>query len=40
MIFAPRGANASEISRRSHALFETAAAENLHLALVNLPQTC
>lgn len=39
VIFAPRGASASEISRRSHALFDAAAAANLHLALVNLPQS-
>ncbi len=39
VIFAPRGANASEVSQRSRDLFAAAAAENLHLALVNFPQS-
>ncbi|HVU10944.1 MAG TPA: aminotransferase class V-fold PLP-dependent enzyme [Phototrophicaceae bacterium] len=39
VIFAPAGSSASAISRRSRALFETAAAENLHLALANLPRS-
>jgi tyrosine decarboxylase/aspartate 1-decarboxylase len=39
VIFAPRGATASAISQRSRAIFEAAAAENLHLALANLPRS-
>ncbi len=39
VIFAPRGASAGEISRRSRAVFDAAAEENLHLALVNFPKS-
>lgn len=40
VIFAPQvpGARASQISQRSRAIFEAAAAENLHLALATLPR--
>lgn len=39
VIFAPHGATASAISQHSRSVFHSAAAENLHLALVNLPQS-
>ncbi len=39
VIFAPTGASASEISQRSRDVFDAAAAANLHLALVNFPQS-
>ena len=39
LIFAPSGTSASAISAKSRALFAAAAAENLHLALANLPQS-
>jgi tyrosine decarboxylase / aspartate 1-decarboxylase len=39
VIFAPQGTSASAISQRSHAIFESAARENLHLALVNFPKS-
>ena len=39
VIFAPCAASASAISQRSRAVFEAAAAENLHLALATLPQS-
>lgn len=39
VIFAPDEASASAISRRSRAVFEAAAAANLHLALVSFPQS-
>jgi glutamate/tyrosine decarboxylase-like PLP-dependent enzyme len=39
VIFAPRGTSASTISRRSRAIFDAAASENLHLALANFPQS-
>jgi len=37
VIWAPRGATATEVSSRSRALFDAAAAENLHLALAAFP---
>jgi len=39
VVFAPQGASASAISQRSRSIFHSAAAENLHLALVNLPKS-
>ncbi len=39
VIFAPSGSSASEISQRSRDLFDAAADANLHLALVNFPQS-
>lgn len=37
VIWAPRGINASEISRRSHAIFSAAALAGLHLAVASVP---
>lgn len=39
VIFAPQGASASEVSARSRAVFDAAAEQNLHLALVNFPRS-
>jgi glutamate/tyrosine decarboxylase-like PLP-dependent enzyme len=39
VIFAPQGASASAISAKSRALFEAAAAQNLHLALASFPKS-
>ncbi len=39
VIWAPQGKSASEISQRSKAFFEAAAAENLHLAVASFPKT-
>ncbi len=39
VIFAPSGSRASEISQRSRDVFDAAARANLHLALVNFPQS-
>lgn len=39
VVWAPKAKNAREISRLSKAIFEAAAAENLHLATVNLPRS-
>ncbi len=39
IIWAPRAAKASEISRRSQAIFEAAARKNLHLAVADFPKT-
>ncbi len=38
VVWAPRGASASEVSTRSRAVFDEAARSNLHLALANLPR--
>jgi len=37
VVWAPRGASASQISQRSQAIFEAAQAENLHLAVFKYP---
>jgi hypothetical protein len=37
VVWAPRAQSASEASAKSQAIFERAAANNLHLALVQLP---
>lgn len=39
VVWAPKAKNAREISRLSKAIFEAAAAENLHLAMANLPRS-
>ena len=39
VVWAPRGASASEVSARSQAVFEAAAREDLHLAVANFPRT-
>lgn len=39
VIWAPRGVSASEISRRSNAIFSAAASAGLHLAVASLPAT-
>ncbi|MGH3853908.1 MAG: pyridoxal phosphate-dependent decarboxylase family protein [Pseudonocardiaceae bacterium] len=39
VIWAPRGTSASEISRRSHAIFSAAALADLHLAVASFPAT-
>jgi tyrosine decarboxylase / aspartate 1-decarboxylase len=39
VIWAPRTGKASEISRRSRAIFEAAAKQNLHLAVASFPRT-
>src|SRR5262249_55315472 len=39
VVFAPRGASAGTISERSRAMFDAAAAENLHLALAEFSRT-
>lgn len=39
VVWAPKAKNAREISKLSKAIFEAAAAENLHLAMANLPRS-
>ena len=39
VVWAPKAKYAREISRLSKAIFEAAAAENLHLAMSNLPRS-